>query len=42
MKMGAPITYLDLEEAKLIEAREGHGLARTWEGWKAKVMPKKR
>jgi HCOMODA/2-hydroxy-3-carboxy-muconic semialdehyde decarboxylase len=40
MKMGAPITYLDLEEAKLIEAREGHGLARTWEGWKAKVMPK--
>jgi HCOMODA/2-hydroxy-3-carboxy-muconic semialdehyde decarboxylase len=42
MKMGAPITYLDLEEAKLIEAREGHGLARTWEGWKAKVMPKER
>jgi HCOMODA/2-hydroxy-3-carboxy-muconic semialdehyde decarboxylase len=41
MKMGAPITYLDLEEAKLIEAREGHGLARTWEGWKAKVMPKR-
>jgi len=38
MKMGAPITYLDLEEAKLIEAREGHGLARTWEGWKHKVM----
>ena len=40
MKMGAPITYLDLEEAKLIEAREGHGLARTWEGWKQKVMSK--
>jgi ribulose-5-phosphate 4-epimerase/fuculose-1-phosphate aldolase len=40
MKMGAPITYMDFEEAKLIEAREGHGLARTWEGWKQKVMPK--
>jgi len=40
MKLGAPINYLDLEEAKLIEAREGHGLARTWEGWKQKVMPK--
>jgi len=40
MKMGAPITYMDLEEAKLIEAREGHGLARTCEGWKAKVTPK--
>lgn len=38
MRMGAPITYLDIEEARKIEAREGHGLARTWEGWKQKVM----
>jgi ribulose-5-phosphate 4-epimerase/fuculose-1-phosphate aldolase len=38
MKMNAPITFMDLEEARLIEAREGHGLARTWEGWKRKVM----
>jgi HCOMODA/2-hydroxy-3-carboxy-muconic semialdehyde decarboxylase len=38
MRMGAPITYLALEEAKKIEAREGHGLARTWEGWKIKAM----
>jgi len=41
MRMGAPITDMDLEEAKLIEAREGHGLARTWEGWKHKVMSEK-
>ncbi len=40
MKLGAPITYLDPEEARKIEAREGHGLARTWEGWKHKVMAK--
>ena len=40
MRMGAPITYLDIEEARQIEAREGHGLARTWEGWKQKVMAK--
>jgi HCOMODA/2-hydroxy-3-carboxy-muconic semialdehyde decarboxylase len=40
MRMGAPITYLDIEEARKIEAREGHGLARTWEGWKQKVMSK--
>ena len=38
MRMGAPITYLDIEEARKIEAREGHSLARTWEGWKQKVM----
>jgi HCOMODA/2-hydroxy-3-carboxy-muconic semialdehyde decarboxylase len=38
MRMGAPITYLDIEEARKIEAREGHGLARTWEGWKIKAM----
>ncbi len=40
MRMGAPITYMDIEEARKIEAREGHGLARTWEGWKQKVMSK--
>ena len=40
MSMGAPITYMDDEEARKIEAREGHGLARTWEGWKRRVMSK--
>ena len=40
MRMNAPIVYMDLEEARLIEAREGHGLARTWEGWKQKAMGK--
>jgi len=40
MSMGAPITYMDPEEARKIEEREGHGLARTWEGWKRKVMTK--
>lgn len=40
MRMGVPITYLDIEEARKIEAREGHGLARTWEGWKKKAMAK--
>jgi hypothetical protein len=40
MSMGGPITYMDDEEARKIEAREGHGLARTWEGWKRKVMTK--
>jgi ribulose-5-phosphate 4-epimerase/fuculose-1-phosphate aldolase len=40
MRMGAPVTYMDIEEARLIEAREGHGLARTWEGWKQKAMGK--
>lgn len=38
MRMNAPITYMALEEAQKIEAREGHGLARSWEGWKHKVM----
>jgi ribulose-5-phosphate 4-epimerase/fuculose-1-phosphate aldolase len=38
MSMGAPITYMDPDEARKIEEREGHGLARTWEGWKKKVM----
>jgi len=40
MRMGAPITYMDPEEARKIEAREGHGLARAWEGWKHKAMAK--
>jgi HCOMODA/2-hydroxy-3-carboxy-muconic semialdehyde decarboxylase len=40
MSMGTPITYMDLEEARKIEEREGHGLARTWDGWKQKVMSK--
>jgi HCOMODA/2-hydroxy-3-carboxy-muconic semialdehyde decarboxylase len=40
LQMGGPITYMDDEEARKIEAREGHGLARTWEGWKRKVMTK--
>jgi ribulose-5-phosphate 4-epimerase/fuculose-1-phosphate aldolase len=40
MSMGTPITYMDPEEARKIEEREGHGLARTWEGWKRKVMGK--
>ncbi len=40
MSMGAPITYMAPEEARKIEEREGHGLARTWDGWKKKVMDK--
>jgi len=40
MRMNAPITYLTREEAEKIEAREGKGLARSWEGWKKKVMDK--
>lgn len=40
MSMGAPITYMDPEEARMIEAREGHGLARAWEAWKRKAMGK--
>ena len=37
LALGGPITYLDAEEARLIEAREGYGLARAWEAWKRKV-----
>lgn len=40
MRMNALITYMDPKEARLIEAREGHGLARTLEGWKRKAMAK--
>jgi ribulose-5-phosphate 4-epimerase/fuculose-1-phosphate aldolase len=35
--LGGPISYLENEEARLIEAREGYGLARAWEAWKRKV-----
>ena len=35
--LGGPIVYLENEEARLIEAREGYGLARQWEAWKRKV-----
>jgi ribulose-5-phosphate 4-epimerase/fuculose-1-phosphate aldolase len=37
LALGGPITYLDAEEARLIEAREGYGLARQWEAWKRKL-----
>ena len=37
LALGGPITYLDAEEARLIEARDGYGLARAWEAWKQKV-----
>jgi ribulose-5-phosphate 4-epimerase/fuculose-1-phosphate aldolase len=40
IRMNAPITYMDIEEARKIEEREGTGLARTWEGWKQKAMAK--
>ncbi len=39
MAIGGPINYLDPEEARLIEAREGYGLARAWEAWKRKALP---
>lgn len=35
--LGGPINYLDAEEARLIEAREGYGLGRAWEAWRRKV-----
>jgi len=37
LTLGGPVTYLDAEEARLIEAREGYGLERAWEAWKRKV-----
>ena len=36
--LGGPINYLDPEEARLIEAREGYGLGRAWEAWKGKAL----
>jgi HCOMODA/2-hydroxy-3-carboxy-muconic semialdehyde decarboxylase len=38
--LGGPVTYLDDEEARKIEAREGYGLGRSWEAWKRKAMTK--
>jgi HCOMODA/2-hydroxy-3-carboxy-muconic semialdehyde decarboxylase len=38
--LGGPITYLDPEEVRLVEAREGHGLKRAWEAWKRRAMEK--
>lgn len=35
---GGQIKYLDPEEARLIEAREGYGLGRAWEAWKRKAL----
>jgi HCOMODA/2-hydroxy-3-carboxy-muconic semialdehyde decarboxylase len=35
---GGPINFLDPEEARLIEAREGYGLGRAWEAWKRKAL----
>lgn len=32
------VRYLDPEEARLIEAREGYGLGRAWEAWKRKAL----
>jgi ribulose-5-phosphate 4-epimerase/fuculose-1-phosphate aldolase len=37
LALGGPITYLDPEEARLIEAREGYGLTRAWEAWRQQV-----
>ena len=36
-----PVRYLDPEEARLIEAREGYGLGRAWEAWKRKALAKR-
>jgi len=38
--LGTAVTYLDPEEARKIEAREGYGLGRAWEAWKRKAMAK--
>src|SRR4029434_11070243 len=39
--LGGPVTYLDPEETRKIEEREGYGLARAWEAWKRKAMAKR-
>ena len=39
--LGGPITYLDAEEVRLVEAREGHGLKRDWEAWKRRALEKR-
>jgi ribulose-5-phosphate 4-epimerase/fuculose-1-phosphate aldolase len=38
---GGHIKFLDPEEARLIEAREGYGLGRAWEAWKRKAVGKR-
>src|SRR5689334_12665936 len=38
---GGKINYLDPEEARLIEAREGYGLGRAWEAWKRKALARR-
>ena len=38
MAQGGAINYLDPEEARLIEAREGYGASRAWEAWKTKAL----
>jgi hypothetical protein len=40
MALGGPITYLDPEEARRIDAREGYGVSRAWEAWKAQALGK--
>ena len=35
---GGRINYLDPEEARLIEAREGYGLGRAWKAWKRRAL----
>ncbi len=40
MTQGGAIRFLDPEEARLIEAREGYGLGRAWEAWKRKALRK--
>jgi ribulose-5-phosphate 4-epimerase/fuculose-1-phosphate aldolase len=39
--LGGSPTFLDAEEARKIEEREGFGLARSWEAWKQKAMAKR-
>lgn len=36
--LGGTITYLDPEETRLVEEREGHGLKRAWEAWKRNAL----
>jgi len=38
MTRGGPIKYLDPEEVRLIEAREGYGLGRAWKAWKKRAL----
>ena len=41
MAGGGMIRYLDPEEARRLEAREGSGLGRAWEAWKRKALAKR-